>query len=65
MAKATKTAKKAKKPYTSSVIKWFNLYEGNGLSKPYQSEDLAAAAAERNPDNYIETFQLDLSELGG
>ena len=44
-----------------SAIKWFNRYEGNGLSRPYNSAELAAAAAEKYSKNYIETFTLDLT----
>lgn len=55
-----KTEKK-KEIRIQSAIKWFNRYEGNGLSRPYNSAELAAEAAVKYPKNYVETFSLDLT----
>jgi len=45
-----------------SSLKYFNLYEGYGLSKPYPTSGAALAAAEKYNSNYIKTFMLDLKD---
>jgi hypothetical protein len=46
-----------------SAIKYFNQYEGNGLSKPYNSEEEADRAAERYSTNLIGRLILNLDEV--
>jgi len=47
----------------NKAIKYMNLYENNGLSKPYATLDSAIEAAEKYNKNFVRTITLDLETL--